>query len=164
MVLVQAQELNDYSRERQSSSIAIDQGNENMNANQRAFNDQMQVISDMHAEQVSRDTFQAQLIAMGVDMKGINEAYWTQMYERIRNTLADYDFLPNPTQFGCAIAILKWDGGHRRLLMMPSGQGKSRVIACLIAIRAHERTNYKQEGFTIVFSSALLRDVDAVKY
>ena len=48
--------------------------------------------------------------------------------------------------------------------MMPSGQGKSRVIACLIAIRAHEKTNYKQEGFTIVFSSKLLRDVDKAKY
>ena len=54
-----------------------------MNANERAFNNQMQVISDMNAEQISRDTFQAQLIAMGVDMKGINESYWTTMYERI---------------------------------------------------------------------------------
>ena len=44
---------------------------------------------------------------------------------------------------------------------MPTGKGKSRIIAAVIALAAHYD---KEKKFTIVYSSELLRSVDYHHY
>ena len=69
--------------------------------------------------------------------------------------------MPNATQYGCAVACILVNK-NKVLVSVPSGQGKSRIIGALIAIRSLK--NYKIRHITIVFTSELLKGVDEQKY
>ena len=69
--------------------------------------------------------------------------------------------LPNNNQFGCAIAGLCDKRRRRNIISVPSGKGKSRIIAAAVVLAA------RYDGvsnFSIVYSSELLKSVDCHKY
>ena len=68
--------------------------------------------------------------------------------------LGNIDFVPNNSQFGCAVAALCDKRKPRTMISVPTGKGKSRVIAAVVALAA----SYDEEkDFTIVYSSDLLK-------
>ena len=66
----------------------------------------------------------------------------------------------NNNQFAAAIAAV-YDDSHRQFLSVPSGMGKSRIIAAVIALQ----NLYRQiTQFTVVFTSELLKRASASFY
>ena len=64
-------------------------------------------------------------------------------------------------KFGCAIAALCDKRRPRSIISVPSGKGKSRIIAAAVALAA------RYDGvrnFAIVYSSELLKSVDTRSY
>lgn len=68
---------------------------------------------------------------------------------------------PNNTQYACAVACVCDPKRARTFLAVPSGQGKSRIIATIIALKA-EIDGVIQ--FAIVFPNELLARVNAEDY
>ena len=62
---------------------------------------------------------------------------WQKRYDDLVKHMIDVDLLPNASQYGIAVAAVN-DLRHKSLISMPSGQGKSRVIAAIIAIRGYK--------------------------
>ena len=68
---------------------------------------------------------------------------------------------PNNTQYACAVAAICDPKRHRTFMAVPSGQGKSRIIATVVALKK------ELEGlrdFTIVFPNELLAGVNRQEY
>lgn len=71
------------------------------------------------------------------------------------------ELLPNNNQYACAVAALWDDRKPRSFINVPSGMGKSRVIAALIALKnEYDDTQH----FTVVFTTELLKSVENDKY
>ena len=85
---------------------------------------------------------------------------YTKRREKIRSLLADVDLECNKNQFGCTVAAICDPKRKRTLLAIPSGKGKSRVIAAIIALKSDFSVT---KHFTIVYSSELLKNVDEEK-
>lgn len=71
--------------------------------------------------------------------------------------MADIGLEVNNNQYGCAVAAICEPNRKRTILGIPSGKGKSRVIAAIIALKT-DFTSTK--NFTIVYSSEILKNVD----
>ena len=81
--------------------------------------------------------------------------------EKVNYDLGNINFVPNNSQFGCAVAALCDKRKPRSIISIPTGKGKSRVIAAVIALAV---TYDDEKAFTIVYSSELLKSVDCKKY
>ena len=121
---------------------------------------QSQLVSTFMNDQ---HDFAAQLGQMGIVM---SDNKWRQYIKRqaeISAPLADVGLEPNNTQYGCAVGAI-CDGSRQRcIISVPSGKGKSRIIAAIIAMRAQSNL-FKQPHFTIVYSCELLKEMDREKY
>ena len=97
---------------------------------------------------------------MGVDLSETKWHQYVKLQERVNYDLGNINFVPNNNQFGCAVAALCDKRKPRTIISVPTGKGKSRVIAAVVAL-----ANYDGEkAFTIVYSSELLKSVDCKKY
>ena len=79
----------------------------------------------------------------------------------VESVLKDANLQPSNRQIGCAVAMIMHQS-KRVFLTVPSGKGKLRIIAALIALSTLARKEIKH--FTIVFTSALLMSVDEQTY
>ena len=113
-------------------------------------------------EQTDCESFEAHIFAIGVPRVNVNLATCHKVRSRLNTILQSVNFGVNNVQFATAYAAIKKSKKLRCMVTMPSGQGKSRVIAALIAIRVISK--YTDNGFAIVFSSYLLKEVDRAKY
>ena len=105
--------------------------------------------------------FDAQLERMGIILK---ENRWQQYVNRQPQVNADLLMVhlqPNNVQFGCAVAALCDKRRPRSIISVPSGKGKSRIIAAAVALAARY---VGVQNFTIVYSSELLKSVDTMAY
>ena len=77
--------------------------------------------------------------------------------------LDQFDLGVNNNQFAVAVAAVCNDAkkNKRQFVSVPSGMGKSRIILAAIALR---KLFYSTNFFTVVFTSELLKSVDAKSY
>ena len=74
--------------------------------------------------------------------------------------LKQIDLSVNNNQFAAAIAAV-YDDSHRQFLSVPSGMGKSRIIAAVIALQSICRN---MTLFTVVFTTKLLKQASQAYY
>ena len=98
--------------------------------------------------------FGLQLAAMDIDINETQYKTYVKRRHETERSLADIGLLPNNNQFGCAVGAVIDRKRPRNVISVPSGKGKSRIIAAVIALRAQY---YKQPHFTIVYSTELLK-------
>lgn len=83
------------------------------------------------------------------------------MQDKIQQIFSQVDYAINNNQFAAAVAALCSPKSKRQFLTVPSGMGKSRIIAAVLALKnMMEGTQH----FTIVFTTSLLRSVDQKVY
>ena len=83
------------------------------------------------------------------------------MQDKIQQIFSQVDYAINNNQFAAAIAALCSPKSKRQFLTVPSGMGKSRIIAAVLALKnMMEGTQH----FTIVFTTSLLKSVDQKVY
>ena len=87
--------------------------------------------------------------------------YFRRLRKAIDRDLRCVGLPCNNIQYACAVAAVSNRSRPRVIVQIPSGRGKSRVMAAVIALKARQLVSPK---FAIVFSSELLRDVDGGKY
>ena len=101
--------------------------------------------------------FDAQLERMGIDLSDSKWAEYVKRQDQVNADLRTVSLLPNNNQFACAVAGLCEKRRRRNIISVPSGKGKSRIIAAAVVLAA------RYDGvanFSIVYSSDLLKSVD----
>lgn len=101
-----------------------------------------------------------QLQEMRVPFDDAKLKRFTELQQEVAQVLDPVNLSVNNNQFATAIAAT-CDDGKRQFLGVPSGMGKSRIIAAVIVLK------YLQKGitrFTVVFTSKLLRSADQAMY
>ena len=101
---------------------------------------------------------------MEIDMSETKWKHFVNRHDEISTTLNDVELKPNHAQYGIAVGAICDAKRPRCIICVPSGKGKSRIIAAIIAMRARSPYFFKQKHFTIVYSSKLLKLVDCKKY
>ena len=119
-----------------------------------------ELITTVHGDQ---HDFEAQLAQMDVEITEYKWKLFVRMHDQISTTLNDVGLKPNQAQYGIAVGAICNDKMPRSIISVPSGKGKSRIIAAIIAMRAKSGL-FTQKHFTVVYSSELLQKVDFEKY
>ena len=108
-----------------------------------------------------KDCYLERLQEMKVPLTPNQIAKYTARKEAIDAYLEDIGLQVNNNQFGCAVAATYDSKKPRTILAVPSGKGKSRIMAAVIALK------YDYAGtreFTILYSSELLKSADHDKF
>ena len=105
--------------------------------------------------------FEEQLEKMDVNISNNKHRQYTKHQKQVNKDLLPCHLQPNNAQFGCAVAALCDKKQPRSIISVPSGKGKSRVIASIVALAAYQDS---VKDFTIVYSSDLLKSVDSLAY
>ena len=98
---------------------------------------------------------------MGIAMPPKDLLRYREQKDAITDKLELVNLKPNNTQYACAVACVCDPKRARTFLAVPSGQGKSRIIATIIAL-VNEFEGSLQ--FAIVFPNELLASVNAEDY
>ena len=101
---------------------------------------------------------------MDIDMSDYKWKHFVNRQDEISRALNDVGLKPNHAQYGIGVGAVCNAKRPRCIISVPSGKGKSRIIAAIIAIRAQSQKLFSQKHFTIVYSSQLLKEVDREKY
>ena len=116
-------------------------------------NNKSELITTAHDDQ---HDFKGQLAQMQIDMSDYKWKHFVNRQAEISTTLNDVGLKPNHAQYGIGVGAICNVKRPRSIITVPSGKGKSRIIAAIIAMRAKSPKLFKQEHFTIVYSSKLL--------
>ena len=92
-----------------------------------------ELITTVHGDQ---HDFEAQLARMDVEITDYKWKLFVKMQDQISTTLNDVGLKPNQAQYGIAVGAICNDKMPRSIISVPSGKGKSRIIAAIIAMRA----------------------------
>ena len=80
--------------------------------------------------------FRAQLAQMEIDMSSHKWKHFVNRQDEINRDLGDVGLKPSHAQYGIAVAAICNAKRPRSVISVPSGRGKSRIIAAIIAMRA----------------------------
>ena len=84
------------------------------------------------------DDFDDQLERMDVDISDRKYRQYLSHQRQVNKDLLPCHLQPNNVQFGCAVAALCDKKKTRNIISVPSGKGKSRIIAAVVALAAHQ--------------------------
>ena len=98
---------------------------------------------------------------MGIDLSTRKYKTFVGHQEHVDKVLDGVGLGANSNQFGVAAAVLLKAKTPRMLLSVPSGKGKSRIIAAIITLQAEFSD---KQHFTIVYSSRLLMSANEKRY
>ena len=109
-----------------------------------------------------REDFQAQLVKMQCeDISKSMLKRLRKLQHDVNRDLAPVGLQPNNAQYGCAVAALYKREHSRSIISVPTGKGKSRIIAAVVNLAVLQQMADK---FTVVYSSELLKSVDQRNY
>ena len=98
---------------------------------------------------------------MGIELPPAMLERYVQKQDKVQGILQQIDYSVNNNQFAAAVAVLCDPKSRRQFLSVPSGMGKSRILAAVLVLKhEYDRTN----KFTIVFTTDLLKSVDERVY
>ena len=107
------------------------------------------------------DSMQLKLKEMGYDLPPKLLDAFVSKQSRLKQIFAQVDYAVNNNQFAAAVAALCDKKSKRQFITVPSGMGKSRIIAAVLALKS---MMHDTKHFTIVFTTALLKSVDQKVY
>ena len=72
---------------------------------------------------------------MGIELPPAMLERYVQKQDKVRGVLQQIDYSVNNNQFAAAVAALCDPKSRRQFLSVPSGMGKSRIIAAVLVLK-----------------------------